>query len=85
LCPNIVIADHVVGAGDQAGDERAIDLQLVDRQAAQVAERRVAGAEIVDDDPHAHLVQALEAVHRPGDPHQDVLAISSAATSGGAE
>jgi len=28
---------HVVGAGEQAGDEGAIDLQLVDRKTPQVA------------------------------------------------
>ena len=32
----------------QAADERAVDLEDVDREALQVAERRVAGAEVVE-------------------------------------
>ncbi len=32
----------------EAGDERAVDLEDVDRELAQVAQRRVAGAEVVD-------------------------------------
>ena len=41
-------------------DEGAVDLDHVDREAAQLAERREAGAEVVDGDPHPELVQLLE-------------------------
>ena len=37
-------------------DERAVDLQRVDREALQVGERGVAGAEVVDRDAHAELL-----------------------------
>src|SRR3954453_71862 len=40
--------------------ERAVHLHGVDRELAQVGERRVAGAEVVDRDPHAELPQCLE-------------------------
>src|ERR1700687_1252041 len=43
--------------------ERAIDLERVDRQLVQVAERRIAGAEVVDSQLNAQRAQALEAVH----------------------
>ena len=39
----------------QAQDERPVDLQRVDGEALQVSERGVAGAEVVDRDPHAEL------------------------------
>ena len=53
--------DHgVVVALQHAQHERLVDLQLVDRQALEVAERRVAGAEVVDREPHAELAQPLE-------------------------
>jgi len=35
-----------------AAHETPIDLQVVDRQPLQIAERQVARAEIVDGDPH---------------------------------
>ena len=38
----------------QALDERLGDLEDVERQRAQVAERRVAGPEVVEREPHAH-------------------------------
>src|ERR671923_2205015 len=41
-------------------DEGAVDLDHVDREAPQLAERREAGAEVVDGDPHPELVQLLE-------------------------
>ena len=41
-------------------DERAVDLDHVDREAAQLLERREAGAEVVDRDAHAERVQLLE-------------------------
>src|SRR3569623_942117 len=46
----------------QIANERLIDLQLVEREAAQIAQRRVAGAEIIQRDPQterAKLVQCL--------------------------
>ena len=39
-------------------DERAVDLELVDRQALEVGKRRVAGAEVVDREAHAELGEA---------------------------
>ena len=47
-----------------ARDEGAVELDRVDREAAQVGQRRVAGAEVVECDPHAEQLQALEP--RPG-------------------
>ena len=38
---------RLVGRAEQL-DERPVDLQAVDREAMEVAERRVAGAEVVD-------------------------------------
>ena len=39
-------------------DQRAVDLQHVDRQASEVFEGRVAGAEVVERDAHAQLLDA---------------------------
>ena len=65
---------RIVFALRQPGDERSIDLELRDRQPAQMAERRIAGAEVVDDQLDAHRVQLVEALHRPlGVRHHDVL------------
>ena len=52
-----------IGALAHLLDERGRDLEDVDGEALQVAERRVAGAEVVDRQPHAErleLVQLLE-------------------------
>ena len=49
----VLVAGHV-------HDERLVDLDLVDRQPLEVAERRVAGAEVVDREPHAERRQPLE-------------------------
>src|SRR5947208_17156620 len=46
-------------------DEGAVDLDHVDREAPQLAERREAGAEVVDGDSHPELVQLLELGPRP--------------------
>ena len=46
-------------------DEGAVDLDLVEREPLQIAQRRVAGAEIVERDPHpdgAQLMQDRDAV-----------------------
>ena len=53
----------VVGA--EARDEGAIDLDHVDRQFVEHAERRIPGAEIVDADLHAEIAQGVEV--RPRD------------------
>ena len=59
-----------VAVGRQVVDERAVDLDLVDRQFLQMAERRIAGAEIVDRDPQARAPSAASgaASRRPGRP-----------------
>ena len=48
----------------QLPDELAVDLQRVDREAPEVGERRVAGAEIVDGDPHPALPQSSQPCQR---------------------
>ena len=40
-------------AGEQVLDEAAVDLELVEREALQIAQRRIAGAEIVERDADA--------------------------------
>ena len=47
------------------GQERAVDLQLVHRQAAQVGQRGVAGAEVVDRQPHPAVAQLPQHQQRP--------------------
>jgi hypothetical protein len=42
-------------------DKRAVDLELVERQFAQVAHAGKTGAEVVDGDAHAHVVVRLPA------------------------
>ena len=49
-----------LGAVREIVDERAVDLDLVEGKAAQVAERRVARAEIVHRDLHAHLRELVQ-------------------------
>ncbi len=46
-----------------ADDERAVDLERVDGELAEVGERRVAGAEVVDGDAHAELLDLAQAAH----------------------
>ena len=41
-------------------DEGAVDLERVEREAVEVGERRVAGAEVVEDEPHAELAERLQ-------------------------
>jgi hypothetical protein len=55
-----------VGRADQVGDEAAVDLDLGERERAQVAEARIAGAEIVHRDPHAQRGEPLEQRAHPG-------------------
>ena len=44
----------------RAADEALVDLDLVERRFLQIAERRVAGAEIVERKPHAERLQPRE-------------------------
>ena len=61
-------AHHGADDGDaivllaQFADEGAVDLDLVEGEAAQIAERRIAGAEIVHADAHAELAQLMQHV-----------------------
>jgi len=50
----------VLAAVAGAGDERAVDLDPVEREAAQVAQARIAGAEIVHRDAHAQRPQLVQ-------------------------
>src|SRR3569623_2600287 len=50
----------VRGVARNAADEGAVDLESIDGNAAQVAERGIAGAEIVDAETHAELAQVVE-------------------------
>ena len=56
--------DLVVVAFRQVLDEGAVDLDHVDVEAAEIAEGREAGAEIVDRDPAAEVVQDRDEVRR---------------------
>src|SRR3712207_6864546 len=55
---------------DRLADERAVDLQVVDRQRAHVRQRRVAGAEVVDrkstrlNSSHANISYAVFCLKR---------------------
>ena len=49
----------LAAAGD-AVDERLGDLEDVERERVQVAQRRVAGAEVVEREPHAELAQLAQ-------------------------
>ena len=51
---------RVVVGEREALDELARDLQRVERQVAQVAERRVAGAEVVERELHAEVAELLQ-------------------------
>src|SRR4051812_8060217 len=46
--------------------ERAVDLELVERVATQVAERRVPGPEVVEQQPHAEPLERLQGLGRGG-------------------
>ena len=51
-------------SGVELVDERLGDLQRVERELLQVLQRRVAGAEVVDRDPHAERLAARAAAPR---------------------
>ena len=53
-----------IGPGLERGDERAIDLDLVERELLQVAQARVAGAEVVHGDVHAKVLELAQRGHR---------------------
>ena len=55
---------RLVRSVGHAGDERAVDLEDVDRELAEVAERGVAGPEVVDREPHAEGLEAAQGRHR---------------------
>ena len=46
----------VLCVDDQVGDEAAVDLELGDRELAEVAQRRVSGTEVVDREVDADLM-----------------------------
>src|SRR5882757_2276756 len=53
--------DHdVLGAGSEIRDEGAVHLDLVVREAPQIAERGVTGAEIINRDANAELLETVQ-------------------------
>ena len=60
----------VARVGAEAGDERAVDLDRIDRKLAQERERRVAGAEVVEREVDAERSDALEVLEAVGDLHR---------------
>jgi len=44
----------------ERGDEAAVDLDLVERQSLQIAQAGIAGAEVVEREPHAERAQLQE-------------------------
>jgi hypothetical protein len=48
------------------GDEAAVDLDLVERKTLQVGQRGIAGAEIVQRDPHADRAKMMQNGERGG-------------------
>ena len=62
-----------------------VDLELVDRQPLQVAERRVAAAEVVDREPHAELAELHEHRPAPGGSAMIVLSVISSSSAAGCD
>jgi hypothetical protein len=54
------LGERSLGSGEQVVYEGSVDFEELDREALQVAERRVAGAEVVDGEAYAHAVKVLE-------------------------
>ena len=50
----------VVGVGRDVLDERLVDLEGADREALEVAERGVAGPEVVDREPDAEAIERVQ-------------------------
>src|SRR5690606_13054818 len=48
------------GAASDVDEERAVYLDLVERQRVQVAQAGIAGAEIIERDPHAEQLELLD-------------------------
>ena len=48
----------------QVAHETPVHLEVVDRKELEVAERRIAGAEVVDGEVHAHRAQIAHELHR---------------------
>src|SRR3569623_668933 len=55
---------RVVLIGLHVADEGAVDLESLDREALEIAQRRIARAEIVDGEAHAHAVERGDIVAR---------------------
>ena len=53
-------------AHQHVADERAVDLDLVEREVPQIGQRRIAGAEIVHRNPHADLAKLMQERERVG-------------------
>ena len=51
-------------AGEQVLDEAPVDFQFVEREALQVAQRRIASAEIVQGNPDAERAQRMQQLER---------------------
>ena len=51
---------RVLGSGGEALHERLVDLHRVERQLPHVANRRVAGAEVVDGQAHAEVTHPAQ-------------------------
>jgi hypothetical protein len=52
--------DRIVADGGEVRDEGPVDLDLIHRQALQVGQRGVSGAEVVDRQPLTHVVQTAQ-------------------------
>ena len=50
----------IAGVLTESLDERAVDLQDLDRELLEVRERRVTGAEVVERETHAEAVELIE-------------------------
>ena len=72
-----------LGVPAETVDERAVDLQRVDREPLEVGERRVAGAEVVDDEVHAELADRVEGPRRAGASSISVLSVISSHSASG--
>ena len=70
--------DHRVPAGHgDVVDERLVDLEDVDRDGLQQAERRVAGAEVVERDPDAEARGGRARRARPGRRSKTAVSVTS--------
>src|SRR5688572_7645010 len=59
------VAEHLrVLVRVEVRHERTVDLQHVERKLPQISEARIAGAELVDREPHTELLQSAQTVAR---------------------